>query len=382
MNSIKQRKVAYDCLYYLGDRPCKWHKEEGVICECRYYKAVEGSLAIIKLDAIGDVLRTTCLLDPIRERWPDWRIVWITRPESVPLLENNPYVDVIVPYGPDALSYILANEFSAVINLDAGKISSSLAALSVSREKIGFVMNKRGVVEATNEAAEGWLRLGIFDDLKKTNKLTYQEWMCRILDLPKENLKYVLELTEKEKTIAQEKLNNMGLEPGDKILGIHTGAGGRWPQKIWGEDKFIQFIKKLVEEYGDNLKVLLFGGPLEREMNQRILNGINGPVYDAGCENTIRQFAALTMRCTVMLSGDSLAMHIGLATGRRVIVLFGPTSHPEIELFGLGEKIYPDMDCLCCYKNNCERSPNCMDMITVEQVLAAVKRQLREAGGA
>ena len=71
-------------------------------------------------------------------------------------------------------------------------------------------------------------------------------------------------------------------------------------------------------------------------------------------------------------------MHIALATHRRVVVLFGPTSSAEIELYGLGEKIFPDMECLVCYKATCDFVPNCMDLISVDMVAAAVKRQLAQ----
>ena len=58
----KNEMVAYGCRYFLGDRPCKWHKKEGVSCVCRYFTPVQENILIIKLDAVGDVLRTTCLL--------------------------------------------------------------------------------------------------------------------------------------------------------------------------------------------------------------------------------------------------------------------------------------------------------------------------------
>ena len=36
-----------------------------------------------------------------------------------------------------------------------------------------------------------------------------------------------------------------------------------------------------------------------------------------------------------------------------------PTSAAEIELYGRGEKIAPDMDCLCCYLPRCDKQPHC-----------------------
>jgi heptosyltransferase-2 len=69
-------------------------------------------------------------------------------------------------------------------------------------------------------------------------------------------------------------------------------------------------------------------------------------------------------------------MHLSLALKRRTVVLFGPTSAAEIELYGLGEKVVPDMECLSCYKTSCDFVPNCMDLISVDMVERAVSRQL------
>jgi heptosyltransferase-2 len=68
-------------------------------------------------------------------------------------------------------------------------------------------------------------------------------------------------------------------------------------------------------------------------------------------------------------------MHLSLALGRRTVVLFGPTSSAEIEMYGLGEKVVPHMDCLACYKPTCDFVPNCMDLISTDMVEAAVERQ-------
>ena len=55
-------------------------------------------------------------------------------------------------------------------------------------------------------------------------------------------------------------------------------------------------------------------------------------------------------------------------------VLFGPTSLHEIDVFDLGERIAPDLDCLVCYKTDCDFVPNCMASITTDQVHDAVMR--------
>lgn len=370
------RNVAYDCQYFLSDRPCIWHKQEGLICECEHYIPLKQSLLIIKLDAMGDVLRTTCLLPAIAKAWPGIRITWITRNDSVPLLENNPYVTEIIPYGTDAIVHLTSRYFDHVINLDAGKISSGMASIANAKETIGYIMHENGYVTAANNAAEEWLQMGVFDDMKRANRRTYQEIMCSILGLPPEGLKYVLELTEAEKEKGRSQLLNMGVDLNKKVIGIHTGGGGRWVLKQWREEGFISLIMDLVHELKDKIQIVLFGGPLERELNKRVIEKVKVSVFDAGCDNEVRHFAAMINCCSVVLSGDSLAMHIAISQGSRVVILFGPTSSAEIELFGSGEKIVPDLECLSCYKKVCALVPNCMDLITVDAVKQAIVRQL------
>ena len=100
-------EIAFDCRYFLGDRPCSWHKQSGVVCTCDKYEEVEERLLIIKLDAMGDVLRTTALLPPLREVHPRAALTWITRKESVPLLQGNPHIAEVLELGPDAFAHLL-----------------------------------------------------------------------------------------------------------------------------------------------------------------------------------------------------------------------------------------------------------------------------------
>jgi heptosyltransferase-2 len=306
-------------------------------------------------------------------------ITWITRPASVPLLENNRFVQEVIPYGPDALVQLAARKFDRVINLDAGKISAGLAAIARADKKVGYISDERGFVTPTNPSAADWLRMGIFDDLKKKNVRTYQEVMCSIVSLPVEETAYVLELTAHERQVARNHLAHLGVDFRKPLIGIHTGGGERWRLKQWHPARFRALAQDLHSRLKDDVQIVLFGGPSEVGVNRDISNSLKGSVFDAGCDNTVRHFAALLAHCAVALSGDTLAMHVALAVGCRVVVLFGPTSHAEIELFGRGEKVVPNMSCLVCYKQQCDFSPNCMDLISVGMVKDALLRQLKVA---
>ena len=299
-------------------------------------------MLIVKLDAMGDVLRTTCLLPGIAHAHPGAAITWLTRPESVPLIKGNPYVAETITYGPDAHVHLLSREFDRVINLDAGKISAGLATLARAPRKDGFVLHRDGYVVATNPAARAWLATGIDDQLKRRGRRTYQSWMKDIIDASGVPDRYVLELSGPEREKGRRQLAALGVDFERPIVGLNTGAGGRWELKQWREQGFIGLVQRMARER--DVQFVLLGGPGERERNARLQAQAGVPLIDPGCDNPVRHFAALTAACDVVVTGDTLAMHIALALGRRTVVLFGPTSAPEIELYGLGEKVDPGHD--------------------------------------
>jgi ADP-heptose:LPS heptosyltransferase len=371
------REIAFDCRHFLGDRPCAAHKRTGALCRCDDYDRIEERVLLIKLDAMGDVLRTTSMLPALAEMSPGAAISWVTRPESRPLLERNPYVYEILDYGPDALLQLQARRFDRVINLDAGKTSAALAKVARAARKDGFVLDERGVVQPTNDAAREWLELGVFDDLKRRGRMTYQARMARILGLCDATCGYVFALTEAERERGRAHLARLGVDFLRPVVGLNTGAGGRWPLKQWREEGYLEVIGTLAARY--DAQVVLLGGPAERERHRRLALRSPVPLIDAGCDNPVRHFAAIVGGCTLVVTGDTLALHIALALQRRVIVLFGPTSAAEIELYGLGEKVVPDMPCLSCYKTSCDLTPNCMDLIRADMVEAAIERQMAVA---
>ena len=183
MSTSGFREIAFDCKFFRGDRPCTWHKKTGVLCTCEHYAKVEEQVLIVKLDAMGDVLRSTALLPPLAEVHPHAAITWLTRRESVPLLQGNPFVSEVLEVGAEANIHLQTRRFDRVINLDASRISAALATAASAPRKDGFVLDERGTVRPTNDAARRWLEAGLFDDIKRRGTATYQDRMAEILEL-------------------------------------------------------------------------------------------------------------------------------------------------------------------------------------------------------
>ena len=101
-------------------------------------------------------------------------------------------------------------------------------------------------------------------------------------------------------------------------------------------------------------------------------------MVDTGTQNPIREFTGLVGNCDLMVTGDTLAMHIAIGLGVPVLVILGATCHQEIELYGRGAKIISDFDCSPCYLSLCPKETTCMDATQPDQVYQATVKLLRD----
>ena len=58
----------------------------------------------------------------------------------------------------------------------------------------------------------------------------------------------------------------------------------------------------------------------------------------------------------LLVSSDSMALHMGIALQRRVVCFFAPTSAAEIELYGQGEKVWSTSSDYCSYRPDADNS--------------------------
>jgi heptosyltransferase-2 len=158
-------------------------------------------------------------------------------------------------------------------------------------------------------------------------------------------------------------------------VGLNTGAGGIFANKAWTPAGYAGLARRLAAE---GCRVALLGGPEERERNARIAADSGGAARPTGV-HPLPVFAGLVAGCDLVVTGDTLGMHLAIAARVPAVVLFGSTCAPEIELYGRGEKIVTPIECHPCYLRSCDISPSCQDLIAVDDVHAAVRRVLATA---
>ena len=83
-------------------------------------------------------------------------------------------------------------------------------------------------------------------------------------------------------------------------------------------------------------------------------------------------------RVDVVVTGDSLGMHMAIALGKHVVAFFGPTSAPEIDLYGRGVKLVSDMACSPCWSPRCDEPVPCSMRVPPITIADAVRGCLNE----
>jgi heptosyltransferase-2 len=171
-------------------------------------------------------------------------------------------------------------------------------------------------------------------------------------------------------------LNRIGATTDRPIVGLNTGAGGRFANKAWTERGYEELIR-LIRAHTD-AGVFLLGGPKENQLNARIASRVGDLAHNLGCFHSLGQFVAIVDTCSLVVTGDTVALHIAIALRKFTVVIFGPTCEEEVDLYGRGIKIISPIDCRPCYRRRCDRETNCMDLIKPEEVFSAVQKLLSE----
>lgn len=123
--------IRYDCRHWLASRPCNFNKREDAECpDCRHFSGYANRILFIKLDAIGDVLRSASLLPAVAARHDRPYIAWLTRPEAADLVGMMTWVDEVVTLAPAGLARIATGGWTQVYSLSNDLPSASLATLA------------------------------------------------------------------------------------------------------------------------------------------------------------------------------------------------------------------------------------------------------------
>ncbi|MDH7515060.1 MAG: glycosyltransferase family 9 protein [Bacteroidota bacterium] len=345
-----------DCRWFRGDVPCVPHKRNGYHCgACPHYERVDCDILVIKLGAVGDVIRTTPLLRKLKALHPHARVWWLTHtPEILPSA-----VDVRMKFDLAGVTTLSAMDFDVLVNLDKDREACALAGRLKAGVKRGFIL-RDGVPAPVDEFARHKFLTGIFDDLNRLNTKHYIQEIFEICGFQWEGEEYILEV---DSQVA------FDLDGGAPVVGLNTGCGGRWTSRLWPDAYWVELARQL---RAAGYTPLFLGGAQEHEKNVRLAAEAGGTYLG---HFPLNDFIALVDRCEVVVTAVTMALHIAIGLRKRVVLFNNIFNPAEFELFGRGEILSPSRECRCFFSPTCVNPEyRCMEHLEPARVFEAVLR--------
>ncbi len=303
-------------------------KQKVLIVKLGFTETMEHGINLENI-SLGDIFRTTGILHLFKHD----EVTWLTAQEGVPLLIGNPYIARILVYDLTSVLQLQKEHFDVLVNLEkVPGICAFTDSISAWR-RYGFRFDvMKGEAQAYEHSYEV---LANSDDpnLRKRMKKHWIEMLCEMIGAEWKGEGYILGYKPKTKEIYD--------------IGFNTDVGKRWPTKSWSPGNW----KKLEKLIGKRWAISY----------QQSLNDIHG-------------YIDWLNSCRIIITSDSLGLHLALALHKKVIALFGPTSEKEVYLFNQGIAIRPpkELDCMPCFNAVCKFKRKCIDTIEPEIIYSKI----------
>jgi heptosyltransferase III len=325
-------------------------------------------ILVTRMKFIGDIVLTTPIIRSLRTALPDAWIAYMGDAGAVTLLEQNPYLNEIIPFDfgrptlceqPRVAWLLRRRKFDTVIDLFGNPRSALLTRLSGAPVRVGLDRPGRG----------RFYTVRVQDAPRRKTAVEFHEQFLRAIGIEPAHHQPELFLTDNERREATALLHG-----GRPFVVLHPGA--TWPAKRWNPEGFAGLADRLRKER--NVEVVLTGGPRDAEVVQQVCSLAQGSLRTF-IDLPLRQLAALYAGAAAIVSNDAGSMHIAAAVGTPTIGLFGPGEEdiwfPYDPAKG-HQALRKDVPCHPCHLDHCNRTGTgymeCMQLLTVDEVVVAV----------
>lgn len=312
-------------------------------------------ILIVKLGAMGDVVRTSYLVNALSESHRgDLRITWVTDESCLDLLRFNPFIHSIT-----TIQRLTTKSLSAVdwvLSLDDEREVVELASALDATSLTGAYIHKDRITYTPDSA--DWFDMGLIsrfgrdhaDRLKKANRRTHGEIFSTLFRVPAPKPAFfgnpIIEAQWRERR-----------QEAYKVVGFNLFAGRRWPSKELPPHEgnhLIAAVLTYLRRRGTTYKLVVFCDQSNLVRAQSLASGLECDIWD--CSRSALDYAAAIKACDYIFSTDSLGLHLAIAQKVPNLSFYAPTSAQEIDTFGTGIKVISEKPDYCSYRPDADNS--------------------------
>src|SRR3972149_682794 len=360
-------------------------------------------ILVIQIGGIGDVIRLFPCLLLLRREFPDASITTLTQ-----------YGDKILRLLPDSSEIISENIILEPSKRDKTMMSKLHLALRLRKSSFDLVFSPNyglGMIEFSiisfltgapyrigyNYRGSGFLYSSKMDIKEDTPLLLQHLELLSKTGVRNNSIdgKIWFKVPEEDLSFAQSFLQHHNVSKNDLLLAIApiTIADRDYKSpmhhrslfdyRAWPEDRYMKLINEIFRLY--KVKIIVLGDSLSSgRLSDYLIHSKNPNVINAVGKTNIGQAAALIETSNLFISNDSGLLHVAIALQKPSIGIFGSTSPRQvIHPVDYCIPIWKELECSPCFIHqpipdfNCASDIRCLRLITVEEVLEAIKSLLR-----
>lgn len=346
------------------------------------------NILIVKTSAIGDVIHTLPALNALRRKYPKARIDWLVEEAAADLVIDHPAIDNVLVSRRKAwimalkkgrmkaawqgffgfVKKIRATEYDLLIDFQGLLKSGIFVSLARAKRKAGF---GRGMEHA--EGSYIFLNEPIPPVNMNQHAIIRELLLLKAIGVESGEIVFDLPFGEKQRKKIGQMLETEGIDPVKPLVAINPMT--TWATKHWRNERFARVADQLLDR---GMAVVFSGGPQDVRGIEEIRAAMHGKATSLAGRTTLKELAALYERSALLITTDTGPMHLAAATGTPVVALFGPTAPWRTGPFGTCHKILrAEIACKPCLKRQCAQKHECMEQITVEQVVHATLSVLK-----
>ncbi len=315
---------------------------------------------------LGDVVMSLPTLECLRKTYPKAWIACLIKNGIADILRYNPVVDEVMGYehGKGAVGVgrkmatiqsLRRKAFDLAVLLTNSFESALWVVLAGIPRRLGYNTDARGLL----------LSHAVPRRPAAVHQIDYYLRLCQEVGEAEVPPVPRVRIPLRDQDWAEDFIRSIGVLPKDLLIGLCPGAA-YGPAKRWLPGRFVDVCRWIAENY--QAKFVVFGGEGDREACGMVADGIGRHAINLCAKTTLREFAALTEKCALMISNDSGAMHLSAAIGTKVIAIFGSTPPSESAPPENCTVLWKNVPCSPCFKRECPMDFQCMTSISSEEV--------------
>jgi lipopolysaccharide heptosyltransferase I len=345
-------------------------------------------ILILRLSAVGDVIRTLPAVKALKEHVPSSSITWIVEEPSQAFLESQPEVDSVILFprkrwtkGMKSLGTVWQTiremrrfigglrkrKFDVVLDFHGILKSGLLSFLSGSRKRIGYDRS------STKEGNFLFSNVKVRLPKEKISRFARNFTLLRGMGLEVRDVKYSLHIPAADREHVASFLKSSEPPRNRPLIAIHPGTSIKAFFKRWPPDQYARLADRLVREL--RATVLFTWGTEELEWVESIRRQMEEPSLLGPRTESLTVLGEVYRRCDLYIGGDTGPMHVASLMGIPVVVIYGPTDPIENEPFGNHIKIRKEVGCNPCHNYSCKELL-CVKAVSADEVFKATKEIL------